>query len=67
MSNLIATARAGYPVRKWLAETSISRSYLYALPPEQQPRSVKLGRRRIIIETPGDWLKRIAELSAKAA
>jgi hypothetical protein len=67
MSNLIATARAGYPVCQWLAETSISRSYLYALPLEQQPRSIKLGRRRIIIETPRGWLKRIAELSAKAA
>ena len=38
-----------------------SRSWLYALPPEKQPISVKFGRNRLILEKPQEFLRRIAE------
>jgi len=44
-----------------------SRSWLYALPPELQPASVKLGRNRLITESPEEFLQRLAEQYPKAA
>ena len=44
-----------------------SRSWLYALPPDLQPASVKLGRNRLITEQPPDFIQRLAEHYSKAA
>lgn len=44
-----------------------SRSWLYALPDELQPHSVKLGRNRLITESPQEFLQRLAQHYAKAA
>ena len=44
-----------------------SRSWLYALPPELQPHSVKIGRNRLIDEPPDRFLNRLAQHFAKAA
>lgn len=44
-----------------------SRSWLYALPPEMQPHSVKFGRNRLITEPPQQFLQRLAAHYAKAA
>jgi hypothetical protein len=41
-----------------------SRSWLYALPPEMQPKSVKIGRNRLITEAPQDFIQRLAERQA---
>jgi hypothetical protein len=38
-----------------------SRQWLYGLPPELQPRSIKVGRNRIIIEPPAEFLNRLAQ------
>lgn len=57
---------AGFSVRDWCAQTSISRSQLYELPDELQPASVKLGRRKIIRESPSDYLARIDALNQAA-
>lgn len=43
-----------------------SRSWLYALPPELQPHSVKFGRNRLITEQPQEFVQRLAA-SGKAA
>lgn len=43
-----------------------SRSWLYALPPELQPHSMKIGRNRLIDEPPQDFLVRLAQNFAKA-
>lgn len=65
--NVTSTEQAGYAIAEWCKLVSISRPKLYQLPPELQPSSVKLGRRRIIDEGPRDWLKRIGSLTAKKA
>ena len=59
----LTNERAGWAVRQWCAATSISRSTLYALPPETQPRSITFGRRRIVVEAPVDWLQRVGRAS----
>ena len=52
---------AGWNVPDWCAATSISRASFYLL--AQKPRTVKLGRRTVVIESPQAYLQRIAELS----
>jgi len=44
-----------------------SRSWLYALPPNLQPQSIKFGRNRLIVESPQDFLRRLAGHQALAA
>ena len=53
------------PAQFWQA-VGISRAGGYALPPEIQPYSLKLGRSRIITEQPAEYLKRIAEIQKAA-
>ena len=43
-----------------------SRAWLYALPAALQPRSVKVGHSRLIVEPPERFLKRLAQHYAKA-
>lgn len=61
-----STAHVGWAIPDWCAAVSISRSALYTMSPEIAPRSISLGRRRIIVESPGDWLRRIAERDPRA-
>lgn len=60
-------ARAGWKVREWCADVSIGKATMYALPPEMQPFSVKVGRSRIITESPSAWLARIGRAQRAAA
>jgi hypothetical protein len=53
--------RAGWRVGDWCRATSISRSGYYALLPEIAPHSVTIGSRRVIIESPAEWLRRVGE------
>lgn len=63
-SSTVARTRADLPVvgyrpASWARSVGISRSGYYALSPDMRPRSVTVGRRRIITESPADWLVRI--------
>jgi hypothetical protein len=51
---------AGWPPTPWCKSAGISRALYYRLPPEQQPHSTKIRKRRIIFESPRDWLMRMA-------
>jgi hypothetical protein len=53
--------RAGWPLRAWCASANVSPATFYAMPKETKPASVKIGKRRIIIEAPDAWLRRMAE------
>lgn len=54
------TGRAGWRIPKWLEAVSMSRSKYYDLPTEQRPATVKLGKVQIIIESPTDYVRRMA-------
>lgn len=53
------TSRAGWTIPNWCSATSISRATFYLL--AQRPRTIKLGRRTVIIESPEAYLQRMAE------
>jgi predicted DNA-binding transcriptional regulator AlpA len=52
-------ARAGWKFSAFCEAVGLSRSYIYMLPEDRRPHSVKLGKRRVIVEAPSDWLQRI--------
>lgn len=58
---------AGLRPRQFWKAVGISRAGGYALPAELQPKSIKLGRARIITERPAEYLARVAELQRQAA
>lgn len=57
-------APAGWNIPNWCAATSISRASFYLL--ALRPRTVKLGRRTVVIESPKDYLQRIADAAVRA-
>ena len=61
-----SNTRAGWAIPPWCEEAGYSRATLYNLPPELQPHSVKIRKRRIIIEAPSDYLARIRSLQQAA-
>lgn len=56
--------RAGYDIKTWCGAVSISRASFYTLPANLRPRTVKLGKRHIVIEAPENYLNRMAALQA---
>ena len=66
-SNVVTLAQAGYPIAAWCEAANISRATFYALPHEIKPSTVKVGKRRIVIEAPGDFLRRVQSLNVQSA
>lgn len=60
MGSQTANAQAGRPIPEWASLAGISRSTFYALPAQYRPRTVKIGKRLVIIEGPAEWLDRMA-------
>jgi len=50
---------------EWCVEVRIKPATFDNILPEFQPYSVKIGGRRIVTESPKDWLARMAELGGK--
>ena len=59
--------RAGWHVDPWCRSAGVSRVTVYTLPPDQRPESIKIGRRRLIIESPDAWLRRVGVRDEVAA
>ena len=60
--------KAGWKIGEYADLVGIGRSKLYTLPQELQPKSVRVGSRRVVIEPPADYLARVAATqSARAA
>lgn len=52
--------QAGWHVAQFCRAVGISRTNFYTMTPKAlRPHSVALGRRRIVIESPADWLRRV--------
>jgi hypothetical protein len=58
---------AAYHVKDWCKAVGLSRATYYNLPPHLQPQSVRIGGRRLVIESPHDYLQRVASLQPVAA
>jgi len=61
-----APARAGWDIPSYCAACGFSRATFYNLPDESRPRSLKLGRRRIVVEPPAAFLARLASAQEAA-
>jgi len=64
---IVEELKAGFAIPEWCLAVGIGRSNFYVLPGQLRPRSVKIGKRHIIIEAPKDYLERIAAQSQVAA
>ena len=58
--------RAGWSIPSYCDACNFSRATFYNLPEGLRPRSLKIGKRHIVIEPPGEYLARLAS-SQKAA
>ena len=58
--------KVGFRMGEFARACGFSRSTLYALPEDQQPQSIKIGRARVIIETPAAFLQRLAQMQRVA-
>jgi predicted DNA-binding transcriptional regulator AlpA len=52
--------RAGWSIEQFAQAAGLSRSRIYLFPESEAPRSVKIGRRRVYVESPKAWLERLA-------
>src|SRR5437879_13334783 len=50
--------RVGWAVKRFCDEADISLAMFYKLGPHQRPASVKVGSKRVVIESPAAWLSR---------
>ena len=55
---------AGWNIARWCEAISVSRASFYLL--AHKPRSVKIGRRHVVIESPKAYLQRMAESQLEA-
>jgi hypothetical protein len=58
--------RAGWSIPAFCASCDFSRASYYNLPDDLRPRSIKLGKRHIIIESPAEYLARLAAMQEGA-
>lgn len=63
--SITPSPNAGWNIPNWCCATSISRASFYLL--AHKPRTVKLGRRTVVIESPADYLERIAQAQLEVA
>ena len=56
-----APQQSGWTIDEWCAAVKIARPTYYTFPETARPESVCIGKRRVIFESPGDWLRRMAD------
>jgi len=61
----IQPGQAGFRIKQFARACGFSVRTFYELPEEQQPKSVKMGRARIIVESPREYLERMATVQAQ--
>ena len=59
--------QVGYAIDIWCTSVGISRATFYKLDGNLKPSQVKIGKRRLIVERPADYMARLANLCATAA
>jgi predicted DNA-binding transcriptional regulator AlpA len=59
-ANTVQPNQAGFRIKEFSKACGFSRSAFYNLPDDQKPKLVKIGRATVIIETPAEFLQRLA-------
>jgi predicted DNA-binding transcriptional regulator AlpA len=60
VSESTKTDRAGWSIPSYCEACNFSRATFYNLPDDRRPRSLKIGKRHIVIEPPAEFLARLA-------
>jgi len=60
MSDVKHTDRAGWSIPSYCEACNFCRATFYNLPEDRRPRSLKIGKRHIVIEAPAEFLARLA-------
>lgn len=63
----LTTDRAGWRIREWCRAVGGCRSWYYTLRGEMAPRALTVGRMHVIVEPPGEWLRRVGRDVARRA
>ena len=58
--------RAGWSIPAYCEACNFSRATFYNLPDDRRPRSLKIGKRHIVIEPPSEFLARLADAQEAA-
>lgn len=58
----IPSGEAGFRVKDFVRACGIGRTAYYTLPEDQKPKSVRIGRSVVIVETPVEFLRRLAAI-----
>jgi len=66
MAETTHSDRAGWSISSYCALCNFSRALFYKLPVDRRPRTLRIGKRHIVIEPPGAYLLRLAELQEEA-
>ncbi|MEO8753009.1 MAG: hypothetical protein ABI624_10050 [Casimicrobiaceae bacterium] len=61
-----APTQAGWKMSEFCPLVRLSKAKIHQLSADMQPRSVRIGRSRIIVESPAEWLARMASVQAAA-
>lgn len=62
----ITETPTGRSIRAFARAVGLGRTTLYQLPAEQRPRSLRFGRRRVVVvEQPAEWLQRVGRRIAE--
>ncbi len=63
-----AINKRGWGLAEFAAIVSVSTQTLFReLPESQRPKTIRLRRRRLVVEPPEQWLSRMAEVEREAA
>jgi hypothetical protein len=58
-STASSTGQVAWEISEFSKLAKVTRQHLHNLPAAYQPESVRVGRRRLILESPESWLRRI--------
>lgn len=57
------TQQPPYEYDEWLKGAKISRITEHRLPAGRKPKQIRIGRRKFILESPAEWIRRVYEES----
>lgn len=57
----VRTTQVGWSVRSWCSDTDLSQAYVYQLLAAKRIDSVKIGKKRLIMTPPADFLESLRE------
>ena len=62
-----APRAVGLSQKEWARLAGVGYSSLFAYPSDRKPKSVRVGRRVIVVESPEDWLARMGATDGEPA